>query len=226
MAEQTTARTTKEGKHYEILVDLDEALKVRKGEQGANINSAVLTEEVFHNLKAGERVSDEDLEKAFGTTNFNEVVEKIIKNGEIVLPSEYLNKEQEKKYKQVVDFLVKNATSPSGTPYTPDRIMNALKESKINIENKPIEAQIDEVIEELQRVLPIKIEMKEVQITIPAQYTGKAYGVINEFKKNEEWLANGDLKVVVSVPSGLIMDFYDNLNGVTHGAALTEEMKE
>jgi len=28
----TTARVKKDGKHFEILVDLDEALKVRKGE--------------------------------------------------------------------------------------------------------------------------------------------------------------------------------------------------
>jgi hypothetical protein len=34
------------------------------------------------------------------------------------------------------------------------------------------------------------------------------------------------LEVVVSVPAGMIMDFYDKLNGVTHGAAITEEIRE
>ena len=141
------------------------------------------------------------------------------------MPTDYKNEAQDKKYKQVVDFLVTNAVSPSGTPYTPDRIMKALHEAHVQIKNKPIDLQMTDIIDELSKILPIKVEMKKVKITIPAQHTGKAYGVINEFKESEEWLGNGDLVVVVNVPAGLIMDFYDKLNGVTHGSALTEEMK-
>jgi len=44
---QTTARIKRNGKHYEILVDLDEAIKVKRGDSGANINAAVLTEYIF-----------------------------------------------------------------------------------------------------------------------------------------------------------------------------------
>jgi len=222
---QTTARTTKQGKHYEVLVDLDEALKIKKGEAGASVSSAVLTDDIFHNLKSGEHASSEDLMKAFGTEDFEEIVEKIIKNGEIELPLEYKREELDKKYKQVVDFFSRNAVSPAGIPYTPDRIMNALKEAHVNIKNKPIDSQVSEIIEALSKVLPIKLEMRKVKIHIPAIHTGKSYGIVNEFKESEEWLSNGDLSVLVSVPAGLLIDFYDKLNGVTHGSALTEEMK-
>lgn len=220
---QTQARVTKEGKHYEILVDLDEALKVKKG--GGSINSAVLTECVFYNIKSGEHASADDLEKSFGTSDFLTIAEKIIKNGEIVLPTDYKHEEQDKKYKQVVDFLSKNAASPTGVPYTPDRIMKALKEAGVQVKNKPIDSQIPNIIDELAKVIPIKIEMKKVKITIPALHTGRAYGVVNEFKESESWKENGDLIVIVSVPVGLIMDFYDRLNSVTHGSALTEDLK-
>ena len=222
---QTQARVTKEGKRYEILVDLDEALKVRKGEDGANIGAAVLTDKIFHNLKSGEHASEGDIEKAFGSNDLLKVAEKIIKNGEVVLPTDYKNEEQDKKYKQVVDFLVKNAVSPSGVPYTPDRIMKALHEAHVNVKNKPIDSQIGDIVDQVAKILPIKVEIKKVKITVPAIHTGKAYGVVNEFKESEEWLSNGDLVIVVAVPAGLIMDFYDKLNGVTHGSALTEEMK-
>ena len=47
-----------------------------------------------------------------------------------------------------------------------------------------------------------------------------------QYKEEENWLDNGDLQVIASVPSGIIIDFYDKLNSVTHGAALTEEIKE
>lgn len=220
---KTTARTTKEGKRYEVLVDLDEALKIRKSQ--GNINSAVLTNDVFHNLKSGEKASESDLIKNFGTSNFEEVAEKIIKSGEIVMPTEYLRQEQDQRYKQVVDFLVKNSVSPQGRPYTPDRIMTALKEAKVNVKNKPIDSQIKEIIDQLSKILPIKIEIKKIKILIPAQHTGKAYNLITDFKQQENWHSNGDLEVIVNIPSGLIMDFYDKLNSVTHGSSLTEEMK-
>lgn len=221
---QTEARITRQGKKYEILVDLDEALKIRKGEDN-NIGAAVLTSSVFYNLKSGDVASTADLENNFGTSNFDDVCFKIIRDGEVVLPAEYLRKMQEGKYKQVVDFLSKNAVSPHGTPYTPDRIMTALKEANVSVKNVPIEKQISEIISSIQRIIPIKIDSKKIRVTIPAQFTGRAYGVITEFKQDEEWLSNGDLRVVVSVPAGLVMDFFDKLNGVTHGSALTEEIK-
>ena len=56
-------------------------------------------------------------------------------------------------------------------------------------------------------------------------HTGRAYGIINEYKEKEEWLGNGDLKVIVNIPVGLQSEFYDKLNSITHGAALTEELK-
>ncbi|MBU3924298.1 MAG: ribosome assembly factor SBDS [Nanoarchaeota archaeon] len=220
---QTTARIKRDGKHFEILVDLDEALKVKRGE--GDLVLAVLTDAIFHNLKSGEHVSDEDLEKNFGTTDVMKVAEKIIKSGEVVLPTEYLHKEHDAKYKQVVDFLVRNAMSPEGRPYTPDRIMKALSEANVNVKNKSVESQVEEILDQLSKVLPIKVERKRVRLVIPAIHSGKAYGIVKEFMKTEDWKNNGDLEVVVEVPAGLIMDFYDRINSSTQGSVLSEEIR-
>ena len=221
---QTTARIKKEGKHFEVLVDLEEALKVAKGE--GFIGSAVLTDAIFYNLKSGEHASESDLEKYFGTTDTMQVAEKIIKSGEVEKPLEYVRGENEKKYKQVVDFLSKNAVSPEGKPYTPDRMMKALQEAHVNIKNKPIDSQINEIIDELSKVLPIKIEKKKVKLLIPAVHTGKAYGAAKEFATSENWMNNGDLEIIAEVPSGMIMDFYDKINSLTNGSILSEEIKQ
>ena len=220
---ETTARIKREGKHFEILVDLEEALKLRKGE--GNINQAVLTNDVFYNLKSGEHASKEDLEKYFDSSGFFEICEKIIKNGEVVKTTDFLKEEQNQKYKQVVDFLVKNAISLEGRPYTPDRIMNALNEAHVNIKNKPIEIQINEILEQLNKVLPIKVERKKVKLRVSSMHIGKAYGYLKEYISKETWLNNGDLECIVEVPSGLIMDFYDKINSATHGSVLSEELK-
>jgi ribosome maturation protein SDO1 len=220
---QTTAKITRNGKHFEVLVDLDEALRVKKGQ--GNINVAVLTGNIFNNLKAGNVASTADLQKEFGSSDIMVVAEKIIKSGELLLPQEFVKGEQDKKYKQVVDFLSKNAVDASGRPYTPNRILKALEEAHVNIKNSSIESQIPEIIDTLRKILPIRLEMKKIRVTLPAQFAGKAYGFVKEYAEKEEWLSNGDLEAVCSIPAGLLMDFYDKLNSVTHGNALTEEVK-
>ena len=219
----TTARIKKGGKHYEVLVDLDEAIKVSKGE--GNINVAVLNDAVFHNLKSGERASQDDLEINFGTSDFSTVAEKILKSGEIVRTAESMKENQDKKYKQVVDFLVRNAVSPEGRPYTPDRIMKALKEAHVNVKNKPVEMQVEEILDQLSKVLPVKVERKKIKLLIPAIHSGKAYGIVKEFMIREDWKDNGDLEVMVELPSGIVMDFYDKVNGATAGSVMSEEIK-
>jgi len=220
---QTTARVKKGAKHFEVLVDLDEALKVRKGE--GNINVAVLTDAVFHNLKAGEHAGTKEMEDAFGSSDLVVVAEKIIREGEVVRTTDSMKGEHDARYKQVVDFLVRNAISPEGRPYTPDRIMKALGEAHVNVKNKPIEMQVGEIVDQLSRVLPVKIEVKKVRLVVPAIHTGKAYGVVKEFMVSEDWKNNGDLEVVVEVPAGLLMDFYDRINSATQGSVLSEEIR-
>lgn len=221
----TTARIKKGGQHFEVLVDLEEAMKVRRDETGASLSAAVLTESIFHNLKSGEQAGNNELEIAFGTSDPMEVAEKIIKTGEVVRTTESMKSEHDAKYKQVVDFLSRNAVSPEGRPYTPDRIMKALTEAHVNIKNKPIEAQVEEILDQISRILPVKIEMKKVKLTIPAIHTGKAYSVIKEFMIEENWKNNGDLEAVVQMPTALIFDFYDRINSATSGSVLSEELK-
>ncbi len=220
---ETTARIKRGGKHFEILVDLEEAIKVSKGE--GNVSSAVLVDDIFYNLKSGEHASKDDLMTNFETSDLLEVATKIIKSGEIVKPAQYFKEEQDKKYKQVVDFLARNATSPEGRPYTTDKIMNALKDARINVKNKSIESQINEIVDELSKILPIKIQKKKVELRVPVLYTGKVYGYLKEFIVNEKWENNGDLTCIVEVPSGMIMDFYDSINNASHGSIFSEEVK-
>lgn len=221
---QTIARIKQAGKNFEIIVDLENALKFKKGE-----SSSVEAEgdRIFTDSKKGMTASNAELTKAFGTAETEEIIKKIIKSGEILLTQEYREEEKEKKLNQIIDFLAKNTADPkTGNPHSPERIKNALKQVHINIKNVPMENQINEIVAELSKVLPIKIERKKIRIKIPAVYTGKAYGVISQYKEEEKWLNDGSLEVIVNIPSGIIMDFYNKLNSVTHGSSITEELKE
>jgi len=220
------ARIRINGKEFEILVDVDKALELKKGVD-VNIDNVLAANDIFYDIKKGEKASSSDLEKAFGSSDIKEVAKKIIKSGEVVLPAEYRKKEQETKVKQVVDFFTRNAVDPTtGNPISEKRIQDAIAQSGVKIENKPVDQQVSTILSKLKEIMPISIETKKLRVTVPAVHTGKVYKLLNENKEKEDWLANGDLAVIINIPAGLQMDFYDKLNSVTHGSAIVEEIKE
>jgi|SRR3989344_1266441 len=220
----TTARIKKTGKNFEIIVDLDNALDFKKGKGSAN--NFLEIDKIFSDSKKGQVASSSDLKNAFGTEDIYEIAERIVKQGEVLVTQEHRDEEKEKKFKQIVDFLTTNAIDPkTERPHTSERIRNALEQAHVNIKNAPIESQINDIISHINKIIPIKIETKKIKIIVPAIHTGKIYGMINQYKEQENWLNDGSLEIFVKVPAGLIMDFYDKLNSVTHGSAITEEIK-
>jgi len=219
------ARIKIKGKNYEILVDVEKALQLKKG--AGNIENVLAIEKIFYDSKKGLNVSDKDLEGAFGTSDIKKIAEKIIKQGEVQIPKEYKDKERENKKKQIVDFLARYAIDPrTNMPHTAERMSSAVDEVGINIDNRPAEQQITDIIEKIKKVLPIKIKTKKLRLRIPAEHTGRVYGLISDYKESENWLSNGDLECVINLPIGLQDDFYDKLNAITHGSVITQEMKE
>lgn len=226
MAKSTLASIKVKNKPFEILVDLDLALKLRKGE-AVTIQSALLANEIYTNSKTGAKASNADLIDCFTTADVYAVATRIIQKGNIELPKDYRDEQHEAKKKKIIDWFARNAVDArSSRPFTPDQISKALEQAKVNLSNGSPEQLIPTVTEALQKIIPLKIETKKLAIIIPAVYTGKVYGIVNEYKEKEDWLSNGDLKVIVNLPVGLQMEFYDKLNAVTHGACLTEEMKD
>jgi len=221
---QTIARIKKIGKNFEIVVDMEKALAFKK--TGSNEGFLEL-DRIFYDSKKGLVASSSDVMKAFGTDDTDEIAQKIVKDGEVLVTQDFRTEEHEKKFNQVVDFISRNAFDPrTGNPHTPDRIRSALEQAHINVKNVPVENQIGEIMLEISKIIPIRIETKRIKIMIPAIQTGKAYGIISQYKEKENWLNDGSLEVIVKVPAGMIMDFYDKLNSATHGSAITEEMKE
>ncbi len=220
----TIARVKKGGKNFEVIVDMENALKFKKGEAGFIEAEG---DRIFTDSKKGLVASGSDLETGFGTNDVNEIAKKIVREGEVQVTQEHRGAEQEQKFKQAVDFLSKNSVDPqTGNLHTPERISNALKQSGVNLRNAPVESQIKEIVEAVSKIIPIKISVRKIKITVPAIHTGRAYGAVAQFKKSEKWKDNGDLEVIVEVPTGFLMDFYDKLNKSTQGSVITEEIKE
>jgi ribosome maturation protein SDO1 len=221
---KTIARIKKGSNYFEILVDLDEALKVKKKESDFLV---VEGDAIFKDVRKGDRASSAELETSFGTNDVDTIGKIIVKNGEVLVDQAHRNEEQERKFKQILEYFVTNAVDPqTKNPISRERMKGALEEARINIKNSPIENQIPDILESLSKVIPIKIETRKVKIKIPAIQTGKAYGLVSQYKEKENWLDDGSLEIIVNIPAGAVIDFYDKLNSMTHGSALTEELKE
>ncbi len=218
------ARIKVKGKNFEISVNLDEALKVRAGT--GNVSAALNSPAIYTDLKRALAASKAELNYAFDTDDVYAIAERIMKKGEIQKNQDFREAEREKRIKQVIDLVLRNAVDQHGRPYTEDRIRKAINEVHFNFDNRPADQQMPELITKLATVIPIKVETKRIKITIPARFSAQVYGMLKDYKESEEWLGNGDLQVVMNIPSGLQIDFYDKLNSVTHGAIVSEEIKK
>ncbi|MGV8131121.1 MAG: ribosome assembly factor SBDS [Candidatus Pacearchaeota archaeon] len=216
------ARIKVKGKQFEISVDLDEALKVKAG--NGNVSSALNMPSIYTDLKKGFAASKAELNAAFDTEDVYKIAEMIMKKGEIQKNQEFRDAEREKKVKQVIDLILRNSVDQHGRPYTEERIRKAINEVHFNFDNRPAEAQMPELITKLATVIPIRVETKKIKLIIPARFSAQVYGMLKDYKESEEWLSNGDLQVIMNIPSGLQIDFYDKLNSVTRGAVVSQEM--
>jgi len=217
------ARIKVKGKQFEISVDLDEALKVRAG--SGNVSAALNSPAIYTDARKGNAASKDELNYAFDTNDVYVIAEMIMKKGEIQKNQEFRDAERDKRVKQVVDLVLRNAVDQHGRPYTEERIRRAIDEVHFNFDNRPAEQQMNELVPKLASVIPIKIETKRIKLIIPARFSAQVYGLLKDYKENEEWLSNGDLQAIMNLPSGMQIDFYDKINSITHGAIISEEVK-
>lgn len=219
---KVTARIKIKGKQYEIHVDLDEALKIKNNT--GNIVSALDSPHIYYDVNKGSVASHSDLKDAFGTTDVFEIAKIIITKGEVQKTQEYRDAEKEKRIKQVINLLIKNVVDQHGRPYTEERLKTAIEQTHFNFDNKPAEQQMYALLRELKEIIPIRMETKKIKLRIPARFTGQIYSILKDYKETEDWLPNGDLQATLNIPAGLLIDFYEKLNSITHGSAQTEEI--
>jgi len=152
---------------FETMVDLDSAMKLKKGES-VDISDVIKDTAVYTDLKKGRRAGNDDLMNSFETTDFNTVVERIVKKGHLEVTQEFRDESVENRKKQIIDFLRKNAIdSRSGRPFTPDIIESAIKQSGVKIEDKSVDKQISNILDKLRTIIPIKISSLFVFIHCP-----------------------------------------------------------
>jgi ribosome maturation protein SDO1 len=211
---------TKDNEHFEILVKPEKALDYRMGKIAA-ITEVLVADTIFSDANKGTKTSEENIRKAFGTTDTLKVAETILKNGTLQLTTEQRRKMIEDKRKQIIDFISRQCVDPkTNLPHPPARIENAMEQVRYSIDPfKSVEEQAKEIIKLLRVILPLKMEQVIVGVSIPAEYSARAYGSIKGFGtiKREEWRGDGSWHGEIEMPAGSYAPFLDKLGNITKG---------
>jgi ribosome maturation protein SDO1 len=221
----TIARLTKDNEHFEVLVKSQKALDYRNGKI-SGITEALAAETIFSDANKGTRAAEDDIRKAFGTTDSLKVADIILKKGQLQLTTEQRRKMVEDKRKQVVDYISRQAVDPkTNLPHPPLRIENAMEQIRYPIDPyKSVEEQSKDIIKLLRPILPLKVEQLQIAVTIPSQHAVRAYGAIKSYGtiKREEWRGDGSWYGVMEMPAGGYASFLNKLGEVTKGTGDTK----
>ncbi|MFC7020652.1 MULTISPECIES: ribosome assembly factor SBDS [Haloarcula] len=229
--EAVTARLESHGQRFEVLVDPDAALAMKRGEFDGELEDVIAAEDVFEDAVRGDRPPEEMLEKVFETTDSMEIIPAVVERGEIQITAEQRREMQEQKHKQLVQRITRNAVNPQmdDAPHPPERIESALEETDFRVDPmEPVESQVDEALDALRPVIPIRFDEVTVAVQVPPDYAGSAQAQIRQFGnlEREEWQSDGSWVGVLTFPAGLQNDFYDLVNEHTSGQAETRIIKD
>jgi ribosome maturation protein SDO1 len=229
--EAVTARLESHGQRFEVLVDPDAALAIKRDEFEGELEDVIAAEDVFEDASSGDRPPETSLEEVFDTTDPLEIIPQVIKRGEIQITAEQRREMQEQKRRKLINTIARNAVNPQmdDAPHPPERIERALEEAGFRVDPmEQVETQVDDALEALRPVLPIRFEELVVAARLPAEYAGKGQARVREFGdlQREEWQNDGSWVGVVKFPAGLQNDFYSLVNEVSSGEAETTVIKD
>jgi len=231
LEDAVTARLESHGARFEVLVDPDAALAITREEFDGDLEDVIAAEDVFEDASRGDRPAENDLEDVFGTTDPLTIIPEVIQRGEIQITAEQRRAMQEQKRKQLINRIARNAVNPQmdDAPHPPERIERALEEVGFRIDPmQPVTEQVDEALEALRPVIPIRFSEVTIAVQLPADYAGSGQAQVRKYGdlEREEWQNDGSWVGVVTFPAGLQNDFYDLVNEITSGEAETQIIKD
>ncbi|SEV88329.1 ribosome assembly factor SBDS [Halobacterium jilantaiense] len=226
-----TARLETHGERFEVLVDPDAALEMKRDEFEGELEDVIAARDVFENASRGDRPAEEDLKEVFGTTEPLDIIPEVIGRGEIQITAEQREEMEERKKRKLINTISRNAINPQmdDAPHPPDRIESALEEAGFTVDPMtPAEEQVDDALEALRPVIPIRFEEMTVAVNLPADYAGSGQAKLREFGdlEREEWQADGSWVGVITFPAGMQDELYSRVNEVTEGEGETQVVKD
>jgi ribosome maturation protein SDO1 len=222
------ARWETQGSRFEVLVD-PQAVQDLKDGKPVDLADKLALDTVFKDAKKGDKISEERLEQIFHTRNIAAIAREIVLKGEVQVTTEQRHTLQAAKRRQIVTTIARNAMNPqTGAPHPAARIEAAMEEAKVHVDPfRPVDQQVQEVLQKLRPLLPIRLDVVKVRIRLPAQHYPRVIGDLKGLGRllEEQWMGDGSWSGVIEIPAGVQTELYEKLNARTKGAAETALVK-
>lgn len=165
----SVVRMKKGKKRFELACYQNKVHDFKSGVE-KNIDDVLQIPQVFTNVSKGQVASSEDLKGNFNTTDIDQIIQEILKKGEIQLSEKERAQQNEKLHNEILNIISAKCINPkSKKRYPPTMIDKALKELKFNFVNarsgksKALEA-IKLLVE--KQVIPIARAKMRVQFVM------------------------------------------------------------
>ena len=217
MVDRVTAKLEKNGKRYEIEVDCEKAIDIKEG-RSSDIDSALLVDKIFKDIKKGEVAGN--LSKELGTEDVRKIALKIIREGEVQLSTAYKQKQADMLKKRILEKIAGMAIDlNTNLPIPRQRIELAMKDVHHNFDiNKPEKEQFEEVLQKLKKILPIKLGEFNYSAELPIQFANDAMLYLKRLANIKDNTRNDNSLVVnFSVKAGNENELLSKLKSITHG---------
>jgi ribosome maturation protein SDO1 len=215
-----------DGNRFEILVKPDLALEYKLGKRH-DLSNILVSDEIYSDANKGSRAASDKLSKYFKSTDSAEVARQILSKGELSLTTEQRRKMVEEKKRQIIDYISRSFVDPkTHLPHPPLRIQSAMEDVRVNIDPfKKAEEQVKVIIDSLRKILPLKSEILNLTVTIPANYSAQGYSTLKTIGnfKSDEWLADGSVRVTLAVNAGMKGKIIEKVGSATRGTAQIRE---
>ncbi len=214
------AKYDAKGEHFEILVDPDLALEYRLGKP-ISIDKILISDTVYRDARKGLRASEASLLKVFKTTDIKKIAEIILKEGEIPLTADQRRRLIEQKKRQIVEWISRNCIDVrTKAPVPPERVENAMNQVGVAVDPfKSVEEQVQSVLKAIQRVIPIRIAVAEIEIRLPPYCSQKGKSILAKIGKitSEKYESDGSLILRLEIPAGMQEIVIQKVNEISRG---------
>lgn len=207
---------------FEILTKKGAVLKYKQNKLG--LQYVLMIDTIFTKLSQGKVAKSSDLQRVFGTSDFNQCVIKILENGDLNLSSKERKAKIENKRNEIIYYITKNYINPlSNLPHPSTRIENCLNECKIRIDaQKSTKTQAMNAIKKMSgKLFFTKANELNINLTIKYKYDINKIGqIINKISGGcsfqQKWTDNG-CSFIMDINKTDLEELGMKLNKITNG---------
>ena len=218
------ARMEKGGKRYELLVDPNLVDAFKSEPTSVDLNAFLAMDEVFHDIRGGERPTEDAIANTFGTQDIFEITKTIMAKGSIQLTTAQRKARVEQMRQQIVHERHTQAVDPkTKSPHPKTRIELARSESRYSVDAfKRLDDQVKDAIELLKPMIPLSFESVRLAVRVPGSAYGGSSRILRPYLEKEQWLENGSWAGIIEIPAGM----KDAIYGKLMSQSSDTEMKE